>query len=71
MMEGLETKRQLPVPGNIWSSPTAPPPPTYPSSNPPLRLKDKMLGHFKLVMLFSFRCSHKKNYYGWLFSTNG
>lgn len=41
MMEGLETKRQLPVPGNIWSSPTAPP-----SSNPPLRLKDKMLGHF-------------------------
>lgn len=46
MMEGLETKRQLPVPGNIWSSPTASPPPTYPSSNPPLRLKDKMLGHF-------------------------
>lgn len=46
MMEGLETKRQLPVPGNIWSSPTARPPPTYPSSNPPLRLKDKMLGHF-------------------------
>lgn len=46
MMEGLETKRQLPVPGNIWSSLTAPPPPTYPSSNPPLRLKDKMLGHF-------------------------
>lgn len=46
MMEGLETKRQLPVPGNIWSSPTAAPPPTYPSSNPPLRLKDKMLGHF-------------------------
>lgn len=43
MMEGLETKRQLPVPGNIWSSPTAPPShlPT-----PPLRLKDKMLGHF-------------------------
>lgn len=46
MMEGLETKRQLPVPGNIWSSLTAPPPPTYPSSNPPLRLKDKMLGRF-------------------------
>lgn len=46
MMEGLETKRQLPVPGNIWSSPTAPPPSHLPFIQPPLRLKDKMLGHF-------------------------
>lgn len=47
MMEGLETKRQLPVPGNIWSSLTAPPPlPLTLHPTPPLRLKDKMLGHF-------------------------